>query len=218
MLRKEAKWIGSNLQSYSANRSSTSLLNIGSSTTAFRTSDQPYIDKWIFQPLLQDPRVSIIHQDLKAAAGVDIVGDITDSSFAERLISLNCDTLLVSNLLEHVQDIPLTVANLIRITPIDGNIFVTGPVDFPYHPDPIDNMFRPSRTELEALFHGLHLVQYSVVKHLNQVTGTQSSLPRKVLSVFRDMEQRCSIGRKSHSLQRHLKVSAFCAQFYKSKS
>ena len=217
MLRKESQWVGRALLLHSAAKQGISLLNVGSSTLAFRNQDQSYIHKFIFNPLLQDPRNSIIHQDLKANDGVDIVGDITDSSFVDSLVTLKFDTFLVSNLLEHVEDIPLTIKNLVHLTPINGSIFVTGPVDFPYHPDPIDNMFRPNRTELEGLFSDLRLVQYQEVRHWNQVTATRTSLLRQAKSTFRDIEHRSKLALESRAFQRNSSVSAFCAHFTKSE-
>jgi hypothetical protein len=79
------------------------LLNLGSSTLQFRTLGQPHIDRYVFAPL-RARGCEIIHTDIKCEPGVDLVGDLTDAGFLDRLRALHVRSVLVSNLLEHVTD------------------------------------------------------------------------------------------------------------------
>jgi len=53
------------------------LLNLGSSTRAFREVEKPHIEPELFA-LLREAGIEVIYGDLKPASGVDIVGDIPD--------------------------------------------------------------------------------------------------------------------------------------------
>ena len=174
VLVREASWIGATLEGLAKDSGGITVLNIGSSTADFRTSSQPYIEECIFGPLGINPRNQVIHCDLRVGPGVDVNADITDESSVALLDELGCDTFLVSNLLEHVNDVESSVANLRRLVGDGHNLIVTGPLDFPYHPDPIDNMFRPTRAEVIELFGGFRLREWHVARHLNIVTGTQT--------------------------------------------
>ena len=53
------------------------LLNLGSSTRAFRTVDKPHIERDLFAPLAR-AGIAVFHSDLKQADGVDHSGDLLD--------------------------------------------------------------------------------------------------------------------------------------------
>ena len=175
MLVREAQWIGDTLLRVSRDMGGMTLLNLGSSTTEFRSKSQPYIDSRIFVPLKLDPRNSVVHCDLKADIGVDVTVDITDETCLPVLAAFHCDAVLVSNLLEHVEDINSTVKNIGALVPPSGNLLLTGPLKFPYHPDPIDNMFRPTRQEVTDLFNDFEIKEWYEARHSNIVTATQTS-------------------------------------------
>src|SRR5688572_5685334 len=78
-------------------------LNIGSSTERFRTRSQPHIEQLLFGPL-RESGVRVIHCDMKADPGVDLVGDVLDPGFQQQLRSLGAQLLICSNLLEHLTD------------------------------------------------------------------------------------------------------------------
>jgi hypothetical protein len=180
MLVREARWIGTTLLKMSSEMGGISLLNLGSSTGEFRSQSQPYIDQRIFAPLKLDPRNSVVHCDLKADVGVDVSVDITDESCLPILAELHSDTVLVSNLLEHVEDINLTVNNIEALVPPSGNLILTGPLIFPYHPDPIDNMFRPTRDEVQDLFKDFEIKDWFEARHTNICTATTTSVFSRV--------------------------------------
>jgi SAM-dependent methyltransferase len=120
------------------------VLDIGSQTLEFRTIVQPHIDREIFAPL-RERRAAVAHLDAQAAAGVDIVADITSGQF-----SLEphppFDIVICANLLEHVRDRAATIRRLEAATA--GHLVVTVPGHFPYHEDPIDTMYRPTERQL----------------------------------------------------------------------
>ena len=162
MLLEEAAWLGTRLAAIT-DADLFPLANIGSSTGRFRSVTQPHINRAIFCPL-GERRGPVHHVDIKAGPGVDVVGDLENPDFIAYLRGqLAPQSLLVSNLLEHVRN-PSRVAHaLLGIVPHGGLIIVSGPHRYPYHPDPIDTRFRPSLEEAHALFPGTRLVDGEIV-------------------------------------------------------
>jgi hypothetical protein len=141
-------------------------LNIGSSTGHFREVEQPHIAECLIRPLEQRG-VRFIHCDMKHSAGVDEVGDILDPKVRARLKRHGALLLICSNLFEHLQD-PNAFARACGDLVADGGYGVfTVPSSYPYHPDPIDTMLRPSPSELAAMLPG-----WAVVKSCELRTGT----------------------------------------------
>jgi hypothetical protein len=152
MFYNEAQWIATQMQVIGVHDLSP-LLNVGSSTQYFRTVVQPYIDALVFKPC-RDRGVSLNHLDLVNAAGVDLVGDLTDPDFTAQLGNKAYNFVLCSNLLEHVRNPSDICSTLVKIVSPGSYLLVTVPYAFPYHPDPIDTMFRPDVAQLTALFPG----------------------------------------------------------------
>jgi SAM-dependent methyltransferase len=156
MLIEEAKWLEAEFNVLSKN-GLKKLLNVGSSTLFFRTKVQPYIESCVFAPLIKN-KIEVVHLDLKKDAGVDINGSILDRDFQAFLKSQNFDTVLCSNLLEHVIN-PQDFGNaIVDVVDKGARIIVTVPRRYPYHKDPIDTLFRPSVEELCKLFPGTNLI------------------------------------------------------------
>jgi hypothetical protein len=132
------------------------LLNVGSSTAAFRTKDAPHIETELFAPL-RAQGVQVCHLDLKAADGVDVAGDIFDPALRRDLRERGFRCLLLCNVLEHVRDRAGLAAACEEIVGPGGLILVTAPASYPYHGDPIDTFYRPSPDELAGLFQGSEL-------------------------------------------------------------
>jgi hypothetical protein len=154
VLETEARWIRTALSELPDD--AFPVLNLGSSTRTFRERDWPYINELIFRPLVQR-QVSVIHADLKAEDGVDVVFDFTSpadrAGLGEKIGVVQ--TIICSNLLEHLSiPPPEAAAHLLKICPPGGHLIVTVPERLGYHPDPIDNGFRPSSDQLAALFEG----------------------------------------------------------------
>jgi SAM-dependent methyltransferase len=160
MLPQEARWIGARLDALSA--ADTPLLNLGSSTAEFVTRAQPWISEHVLAPLHRRG-VPVLNVDVKAAPGVDLVGDICDPPFQRRVQAVRAGAILCSNLLEHVRDPAELARALVQITPVGGMLIVTGPRSYPWHPDPLDNGLRPDVAGMAALFPGTALIDGEVV-------------------------------------------------------
>lgn len=151
MLIREAEVVADMLQSSISKLShKATILNIGSSTAHFRTVIQPHIAKLVFEPIeIQGHR--IVHIDLKKEEGVDFCGDITDPVFQKKLQSLRPDIIMCCNILEHVSDLPTFCRSLDKLGR-RSCLLITCPRNYPYHPDPIDNGFRPDASEIANKF------------------------------------------------------------------
>jgi SAM-dependent methyltransferase len=161
MLPAEAKWLGRQLLALDPRRAFP-MLNIGSSTGRFVSVDQPWIDQEIFGPL-RERGLAVLNCDIKSAPGVDLVGDLEDPRFLASLAEHRFQSVLCSNLLEHVENRAAIAATLLQVIPSGGYLFVSGPRSYPRHADPIDTMFRPTPEELAALFPGTRAVASEIV-------------------------------------------------------
>lgn len=133
------------------------LLNLGSSTRAFREQAKPHIERELFAPL-RAAGVEIFHSDVKQADGVDLAGDILDPAVNAGLKALGFRALLIANMLEHVRDRAGVIAACEEIVGPGGLILATVPSSFPYHADPIDTGYRPTPQALAAAFSGSEAV------------------------------------------------------------
>jgi hypothetical protein len=157
----ESQWLGERL-TFIPDDVLFPLLNVGSSTLEFRTQTQPYIDKNVFAPL-RARGGKVYHLDMKRASGVDIVGDLVDPALLIKIATIQIRAIMISNLLEHVTIRQEICDMAIKILPPGGYLFVTGPHDFPYHPDPIDTMFRPTIAEVHAHFPHTTIVDSAII-------------------------------------------------------
>ncbi|NVJ22710.1 methyltransferase type 11 [Myxococcus sp. AM011] len=155
MLKQEARWLGSQVASLDLSRVSP-LLNVGSSTRYFREVQQPWIDQELFAPLRRRGGL-VLHQDLKADDGVDVVGDLMDPDCVARLAKNGARSVCCTSVLEHVEDRAAFARRLTDLVAPEGVLVLSVPHAFPWHPDPIDTMFRPSVSELAALFPDMRL-------------------------------------------------------------
>ena len=158
---EESIWIANNILKLA--NPCHKLLNIGSSTTKFRNHIQPHITKNIFKPLKENG-ITVIHTDIQNADGVDLVGDLLDEEFVKVLEREQFDFILCSNLLEHLEEID-PICNIIeRILKKNGYAIITVPYNYPYHLDPIDNMFRPTVKELYNKFNSLEHINGEILE------------------------------------------------------
>lgn len=161
MLIEESIWIRNTINQY-LNNNHFPLLNIGSSTQHFREVVQPHIYQQVFAPLKQENK-TVIHLDMKMDAGVDLIGDLSEESFRDSLKHNNINSVLCSNLLEHLAD-PKPICNsILQLLQSGGLIIVTVPYDFPFHEDPIDTGFRPNIEDLHTYFPGTKIIHAKIV-------------------------------------------------------
>jgi hypothetical protein len=158
------------------------LLNLGSSTRAFREQAKPHIERQLFAPL-RAAGIDIVHSDLKQADGVDVAGDILDPIVRADLKARGFKTLLIANMLEHVADRAAVIAACEEIVGPGGLIFATVPSSFPYHADPIDTGYRPRPGDLAAAFRGSETVLAEEVSgrtYKEEISARGSSLWREL--------------------------------------
>ena len=163
MLYEEAKFIGNVMHSLDPN-DVFPLLNLGSSSEELAKHRQPWIEEFIFSKA-RESHHDVVNVDLKANPGVDIVGDVTDPQFLEKLKTMGFKSIICSNMLEHVptESIHRICESLQEIIPENGYLFISGPYKFPYHPDPIDTMFRPNVEEFAELFSNATLIEGAII-------------------------------------------------------
>lgn len=160
MLYEESIWIGKELLSLL--NPGDALLNIGSSSLEMRQKEQPHIQKYIFDPLI-NTNIKIINVDIKDSEGVDIVGDITEQDVVNNLKLEKFNAILCSNLLEHVHEKEKIIKAIEDLLSENCAVIITVPYNYPYHLDPIDTMFRPTVKELVALFPSCNLKKGEIV-------------------------------------------------------
>lgn len=156
------------------------LLNIGSSTTFFRTQVQPHVDALVFRPL-ELRGVRPVHFDLKMGEGVDVSGDIFNDDDFHKLKSFAPRAILCSNVLEHVTEPGKLAQRCLELLPPGGLLFITVPYSYPYHADPIDTLYRPSPEEVGRLFAPHQVVSQEVVN----AGSYRDVLKKQPLKIFR---------------------------------
>ena len=161
MLKNEAQWLSARLATLTLDEGP--LLNVGASSAVFRETIQPWIDAQVFAPL-RARGLPVIHQDLQDEPGIDISGSLYDAACQDLIRRHEVRSILCSNVLEHVADPAQFAQILYSLLPPGGRLIVTVPHSFPYHPDPIDTLFRPTTRELIALFPELEVVQAQLVR------------------------------------------------------
>jgi hypothetical protein len=157
----ESEWLGQRLASLPTEELFP-LLNVGSSTEEYRTVVQPWIDANIFAPL-RNRGGTIYHLDMKEARGVDIVGDLLDPRFLHRIAHMRVRSVMASSLFQYVTNRQQVADVLLKIVQPGGYIIVSGPQNYPYCPDPIDTMFRPSLKEMHEHFPNTEIVDSAVI-------------------------------------------------------
>ncbi len=182
MFKEEAKWLSNIIYSLEPN-SVFPMLNIGSSSKKFREQEQPWIDELLFKPA-REKEHSVIHTDMKNDIGVDLVGDLCDPAFLQKLSQMNIQSVLCSNLLEHLTNREEICKIISSIIPTGGYIFVTVPYEYPYHRDPIDTMFRPNIEELSNLFPDFKIVEGAIIKGGYLVKSTTTPPILYALAMF----------------------------------
>lgn len=155
MLTNEAAWLEHELAQI-PDEQLDPLLCIGSGTAHSREVLQPWINQRVYAPL-GERGVRTIHHEYVDGPGVDISGDLASAELAERLRALGARSVLCCNVLEHLADRQSAVALLDSLVGAEGRLILSVPHRFPYHPDPIDTMYRPSVRELAGEFAGLEL-------------------------------------------------------------
>jgi hypothetical protein len=161
MFEAEARWLRCALDAFPSERLSP-LLNLGSSSIEVRVGVQPWIEDQVFCPL-RGRNVEVVHVDMRELSGVDVQADLTDPGDVRRLRALGPRALLCCNLLEHVIEPDRLARHCLDLVAAGGLVFVTVPLSYPHHRDPIDTMYRPNPMELAGLFGGARLLDSRIL-------------------------------------------------------
>ena len=163
MLQEESKWICTELLKLNKKNKVSPLLNFGSSTGHFRKKLQSFIHKNIFEPL-EMAGVTVFHLDIKESDGVDFVGNVFENrELFNKIREKKINSILCSNLLEHVPDPVPFYKILEELIQDNGYILVTVPFRYPYHADPIDTKYRPTVEEIVMNFSNAKLVKGEIL-------------------------------------------------------
>jgi hypothetical protein len=175
MFETEAAWLDGALRERGSSEISP-LLNLGSSTRAFRELEQPWCERRLFTPL-RERGVQTIHLDLKDGDGVDVCADMLNADDLPRLKALGAKAILCCNLLEHVRNPETLARHCIEIVGPGGLIYVTVPYSYPHHRKPIDTMYRPAPDELAKLFRPARMLKGEIVDSGESYRGQVAKRP-----------------------------------------
>lgn len=184
MLRAEAAWLAAKLAALPVANLSP-FLSVGSGHAEL-TADQPWLNEVVYGPL-ERRGVRVLHHDLEAAPDVDVAGDLTDPVFRESLERLEIRSVMCCNVLEHVPEPERLASTLERLVAPEGYAIVTAPRRYPYHPGPIDTMFRPTVAELRALLPALREVTAAEEIRCESLLGYLLASPRRGTALARGL-------------------------------
>ncbi|MGH8506939.1 MAG: hypothetical protein ACRETM_13430 [Stenotrophobium sp.] len=162
MLYDESLWFSQKIKNFKGNDLSP-VINLGCGDAKLRNKHQPYIQLNVLSPLAATG-ANVINTDMKSGDGVDVSGDIFDVLVQEQLRSRNPKSLLCFNILEHVEDRAAFAQICLGLLPPGGLLLVSVPNAFPYHPDPIDSLFRPDPEAVAKLFQQCDVLCSDIVK------------------------------------------------------
>lgn len=125
-------------------------INLGCGDIESLRKKKPWIDEQIFDRL-RNAGLRVINVDQSKHAGVDVVCDLESADAFEFIFKLPAPRLLIlANVVEHLPESSRDqiLRRLCSSMRAEDALLITAPFDYPYHPDPIDTMFRPSPPEL----------------------------------------------------------------------
>jgi len=176
VLLKESVWIKKEIASLLDEVQSEDLtvLNLGSSSMEFAVGQQPYIWKNVFLPL--QTRARVINIDIRPEPGIDLVLDFMNPQDQQILKEIPANIIIVSNLLEHLTSARAGISALAELASPETYVILSGPRIFPFHADPIDNGFRPSKRQLrEMLSNSFKIIKIETVSGGSVLTCTSEN-------------------------------------------
>ncbi len=180
MFRQEAAWIAARIAALDPADVGT-VANIGSSTLQFRTQRQPWVDAELFAPL-RTRGVPVVHVDLKAEEGVDLIGDILSEDGYAAVKAYRPRTVLLCNILEHVHEPDRMTRRAFDLVEPGGRLIVSVPRSYPHHRDPFDTMYRPTPQEVAALVPEAQMAEGEILPteyHWHDIWRNPKKLQRK---------------------------------------
>ena len=156
MLYRESLWIKSAVNLIGNELKNLNIINLGSSTSEFIATKQPYIQTNVINVL--NSIGNVVSVDIKKEHGVDLVANFLTKEGQEIIKNKHPKLVMASNLLEHLPDPLIGLQEIAGLLDSGGFLLLTGPTWYPYHPDPIDNNFRPSIRTIKKLLGGKYKV------------------------------------------------------------
>lgn len=177
MFPEESRWIRRKLLMLENIKNAA---DVGSSTLKYRKIAQPFIEENIYS-FFSENDINLSCMDIKKDEGVDIICDICNNKF---VLNNKFDLVICSNLLEHLTNIDLAIDNISNMVNNNGYLIVTSPYIYPFHADPIDNMFRPNIQDLKDLFEKFDIVDAEIINIESQKLFGKFSFSRSIRTVI----------------------------------
>lgn len=148
MLKNESLWIKQFLPTI-IGEDAFPILNIGSSTSQYRKITQPHVQENIFSHFT-DEKSQVIHLDMKADEGVDLVGNLYDPRFLQKIKNLKVKTIFCNNILMYLDgDSRRKLSEIFyTIIPEGGYLLISNSHIFPAAPDPKEEYYREGAMEM----------------------------------------------------------------------
>jgi len=144
ILETKIDWLGSK---------PTVVINLGAGDLSKTRLNKPWIDMNVFAPL-KDRGLKTVNVDLFDFPGIDKTVDFSQPQALQFLTEYHSPKLVIlANVLEHISQSTRDnlVKELKRNLKKSDYLLISAPHAYPYHPDPIDSMYRPSFVDLQAL-------------------------------------------------------------------
>lgn len=129
------------------------VINLGSGDVQRLVRTKPWVNENVIQPLVAR-QSKIMNVDVAAFPGVDLVQDLSLPNALDFVDGTPRPRLFVlSNVLEHIPASarPDILDKIYRKMDEGDSFLITAPFDYPYHPDPIDTMYRVHPDQLVEL-------------------------------------------------------------------
>lgn len=134
-----------------SSREFTHAINLGSGDVHRLSTRKPWVDQNVFDPI-RKVGLKVVNVDFIAFPGVDIVADFSQVhalSFAQEMTGKRL--FVLANVVEHVpHSVRENLFRLLHQEMREGDaLLMTAPLAYPYHPDPIDTLYRVSPEALQ---------------------------------------------------------------------
>lgn len=182
MLVEESIWIADKIKEILPEEPFP-VLNIGSSTLAYRTEKQPFIQNNIFN-LFSDEKKQVIHLDMKGDDGIDLVGDLSDENFRRLVKKLKPKLILCNNILMYLNKNTRKELSkiLFEILAENGYLIITNSLVFPPSPDPVEAYYRATPEKMyKSLFGNFYLIDQNIAKTEYSFYKFLKSKPKLIL-------------------------------------
>lgn len=148
MLKNESLWIKQFLPKI-ITEDALPVLNVGSSTSHYRKTAQPHVQQNIFSHF-EDEKTQVIHLDMKTAEGVDLVGNLYDPVFLQKIRKLKIKTIFCNNTLMYLDEKSRhKLAEIFYLLlPKGGYLLISNSHIFPSAPDPKEEYYRAAAIEM----------------------------------------------------------------------